>query len=200
MKPTARAKLETYTDPANHYSFRTYDRQSEVDAPLTAADVLSANLLSLKLGWRDAIPMFADGDGPEQRLRVALDAALEELRDAKAFESYESVEALEQAVVSLSAANAATEGVNNWTPVTVSKVLHRRRPQIVPLNDSIVRKFYDVTMEQSATLRASLWHDVRDNEDWLGPLASTTTTSDGRQLSLLRLADILIWMDGMSRN
>jgi hypothetical protein len=70
----------------------------------------------------------------------------------------------------------------------------------VPLNDSIVRKFYDVTMEQSATLRASLWHDVRDNEDWLGPLASTTTTSDGRQLSLLRLADILIWMDGMSRN
>jgi hypothetical protein len=193
LKPTAADILAKYTDPALHYAFLTYDRQGDVDEPLSPADVLSANLLSLKLGWKEVIPLFASGDGPEQRLRLALDRALKDLRDAKPLESYESVDALEAAVASLTKANAATVKVRNWTPVTVSKVLHRRLPQIVPINDSRVRKFYDVKMKESGKLRASLWRDIRENEDWMRPLASTTTTPDGRPLSLLRLADVLIW-------
>jgi hypothetical protein len=39
-----------------------------------------ANLLSLKLGWRDVTPLFAAGNTPPVRLRQALDAALTEAR------------------------------------------------------------------------------------------------------------------------
>jgi hypothetical protein len=193
LKSDAAEVLAEYTDPALNYAFLTYDRQGDVNDPIGPADILSANLLSLKLGWKEVIPLFAEGDGPAQRLRIALDEALKDLHDAKPLESYESVGELEKAVASLTAANAATAEVRNWTPVTVSKVLHRRRPQIVPINDSRVRKFYDIKMKESSKLRAMLWKDIRENEDWVRPLASTITTPDGRPLSLLRLADILIW-------
>lgn len=191
-RSTAEETLAKYTDPAGYYAFSTYDRLWHEDQDkLTPSDVLMANLLSLRLGWQDVIPLFAEGDGPAQQLRTALDEALFVLRDQKPFESYESVEALEHAVRSLAVANEASGEVKGWTAVTVSKVLHRRRPHIVPLIDSRVRRFYGVT--NAAKIRAALWHDLRENSAWLVPLAESRTTPDGRPLTLLRLADILIW-------
>jgi hypothetical protein len=176
--------------------------QGDVSGSLTPADVLMANLLSLKLGWEEVVPLFAEGDGPAQSLREKLNIALTELAGTEHFEDYDSVEKLETAVASLAAANAATTKVKNWTPTTVSKVLHRRRPHIVPLNDSYVRAFYCVKTTESKLLRETLWRDLQGNKEWMSELASTVRTPDGRKLTLLRLADILIWMDmrGKSRN
>lgn len=150
-----------------------------------------ANLLSLKLSARDVIPLFTEGDGPAQRLRKAIDQALVELRDVACLESYDDVSRLEEAVESLAVANRAALEVKGWTAVTVSKVLHRRRPHIVPLIDSRVYSFYGT--KYPSEVRACLWEDIRANTDWMAPLAKTTATPDGRPLSLLRLADILIW-------
>lgn len=93
----------------------------------------------------------------------------------------------------LAAANRATRAVPRWTPVTVSKVLHRFAPQVVPIVDSRVRAFYGVRAGQEAELRRRLWADLRDNIDWLRPIADAHQTRDRRQLTVLRLADILIW-------
>jgi hypothetical protein len=191
VQPEARRKLETYTSNRLDYAFGTYDRRGVVDAPLAASDVLMANLLSLRLSARHVIPLFMEGDGPAQRLRAALDNALVALQDADAFESYDNLEQLETAVESLAAANTAALHVKWWTAVTVSKVLHRRRPHIVPLIDSRVYRFYGA--KHPAAVRKALWEDIRGNSDWLADLAATVRTPDGRPLSLLRLADILIW-------
>ncbi len=191
LKDVAERKLDDYTSPTKGYAFNTYDIAGEPDAPLTPADVLMANLLSLKLSAREVIPLFNEGDGPAQELRKALDHALVELRNAKPFESYEDITALEEAVTSLAKANFHSISVPEWTAVTVSKVLHRRRPQIVPLYDSRVQDFYGVRKPQN--FRAALWEDIQDNLDWLSEMASTKKTPDGRELSVLRLADILIW-------
>lgn len=182
-----------YADPRDHYSFQTYDHWYGHDGPLIPSDVLMANLMSLRLGWQEVIPLFAAGDGPHQRLRVALGRALDDLSRSDRFESYESVDALEAAVESLAAANVAAEAVPGWTDVTVSKVLHRRRPHIVPIIDSRVRKFYGA--RKPSAVRAALWEDLRQNQQWLLAMVSTRTTPDGRPLSVLRLADILIWME-----
>ncbi|WP_356833884.1 DUF6308 family protein [Arthrobacter sp. APC 3897] len=48
---------------------------------------------------------------------------------------------LECAVQSLAAASMAAIQVKWWTAVSVSKVLHRRRPHIVPLIDSRIKNF-----------------------------------------------------------
>lgn len=150
-----------------------------------------ANLLSLQLSARDVIPLFMDDDGPAQRLLQALNAALAELGNAAAFETYDELPELECAVQSLAAANTAAIPVKWWTAVTVSKVLHRRRPHIVPLVDSRIKEFYGAKRPES--VRRALWEDIRENADWLGELAATKKTPDGHRLSLLRLADILIW-------
>ncbi len=195
LRVTAPGVLDRYCSPSGHYAFNTYDVQGDIDAPLSPSDVLMANLLSLSLRWQEVIPLFSEGVGPQQSVRVALDVALAELKDLPPLEAFDTYEALEDAVTSLSAANAATVGYTNWTPTTVSKVLHRRRPQIVPLNDSYVRTFYDVrSTKDSAILRKALWEDLRANGPWLTELAKTRKTTDGRPLTLLRLADILIWM------
>ncbi|MET3937168.1 DUF6308 family protein [Arthrobacter sp. OAP107] len=191
LRSSAQRKLERYTSTNLEYAFNTYDHQGEIDTPLRPADVLMANLLSLQLSARDVIPLFTDGDGPAQLLRKALDTALLELRDAKSFESYEDLSELEQAVESLAAANSAAVPVKWWTAITVSKVLHRRRPQIVPLIDSRVYEFYGT--RRPGAVRKALWEDIRENAGWLTDLAAIRRTPDGRSLSLLRLADILIW-------
>ena len=183
--------LNRYTDPAGLFAFHTYDRLPDPGAPLTPEDILLANLLSLRLGWPEVIPLFADGEEAPQALRAAMESALTALRNAPAFEDFASIEALEDALAPVARANEATAPVPNWTAVTVSKVLHRRLPHIVPIIDSRVRAFYSV--RKPAQVRAALWQDIRANSGWLLETAAAYRTSDGRPLSTLRCADILIW-------
>lgn len=194
LKDHAGLILDEYTDGAKHYAFRTYDRAplNQGDA-LLPEDVLAANLLSLKLSWQEVVPLFAEGDGAPQRLLAALNAALVPLRAARPFERYQSVEEMQSALAPVARANEATVGVGGWTQVTVSKVLHRHAPHIVPLVDSRVRTFYGGRAGKEAELRARIWQDLRDNLEWLAPLAQQYRTPDGRDLSALRTLDILIW-------
>lgn len=189
----AEDRLRAYMDPSGPYAYRTYDHWYGEDGALVPSDVLLANLMSLRLGWREVIPLFAEGHGEGPALRLALDKALTDLATARNFEDYESLDGLEGALASLAAANVASKSVRKWTAVTVSKVLHRRRPHIVPIIDSRVRKFYGA--KQPSALRAAIWEDIRLNRDWLADLAFTRTTPDGRPLTVLRVADILIWME-----
>ncbi|MDQ0212568.1 hypothetical protein [Arthrobacter bambusae] len=110
LRATAPEVLDRYCSPSGQYAFNTYYVQGDIDAPLSPGDVLMANLLSLSLRWQEVIPLFAEGVGPQQRLRVALDVALAELKDLPPLESFDTYEALEGAVTSLSAPNAATVG------------------------------------------------------------------------------------------
>lgn len=195
LRVSAEETVLAYVSPGAHFAFTTYDVLGDALGPLSPADVLMANLLSLKLGWQEVVPLFAEGEGPAQELRKKLDTALSDLAETKPFEDFDSLEELEESVASLSAANAASKNVPQWTPTTVSKVLHRRRPHIVPLNDSYVRGFYCVRDTESRLLRRALWNDLRENREWMSDLASNIRTTDGRTLTLLRLADILIWME-----
>lgn len=191
LREIAPQRLDDYTNPAGTYAFRTYDNAPANTGPLLSEDILAANLLSLRLGWREVVPLFADGHDAGNALREALDHALTALADSPAFEDHDSTDALEATLKPLAVANEATAGVRGWSAVTVSKVLHRRLPHIVPVVDSRVRRFYASTAQP--TLRARLWRDLRDNAAWLRPLAAAYRTPDGRNLSLLRAADIVIW-------
>src|SRR5215470_8622793 len=66
LRPGAEKHLDGFTDPTKLYAFATYDRAEVHEGPLTAADVLMANLLSLRLGWRDVIPLFTEQTHPRQ--------------------------------------------------------------------------------------------------------------------------------------
>ena len=196
LRDTSRAKMDAYTDPSGLFSFATYDASPTNHSDrLRPEDILAANLLSLRLSWREVIPLFAEGDGAPQRLRTLLDAAMVSARSIdRPFEAFKSLAALDAALVPLAAANAATADVAGWTAVTVSKVLHRHAPNIVPIVDSRVLGFYGLRRPgQAKDLRHRLWQDIQSNQGWLGDLAADYRTPDGRPLSVLRLVDILIW-------
>lgn len=187
--------LDAYTSARGMYAFRTYDARPANDSgQLRPEDILAANLLSLRLSASDVIPLFATGDGAPQELLESMNTALSNLREARAFEEYESAGELDLALTSLKRANEAARKVDGWTSVTVSKVLHRHVPHVVPIIDSRVRSFYGVNKQQDDKLYHLLWEDVRDNAEWLHEHARKCRTPDGRELSVLRVADILIWM------
>ena len=168
LRDVAQARVDNYTAPSGHYAFRTYDRvPGGHGGSLLPEDVLAANLLSLRLSADAVTPLFAEGDGPHQGLLGAMNAALGKLRDVDAFESYSAVDALEETRPLSGERNRATEAVRGWTAVTVSKVLHRHLPHIVPIVDSRVRQFYGLPRASVAKLRASLHADIRANQDWL---------------------------------
>jgi hypothetical protein len=77
--------------------------------------------------------------------------------------------------------------------VTVSKVLHRLRPNLVPIIDSKVRAFYDTPESDPPTFFRRLHADLTKHRAMLEELAEGRTTPDGRPLSQLRVADIVIW-------
>lgn len=196
---SARQSLDAFTAPDSSYAFRTYDVvPANSSGQLRPEDILVANLLSLRLGGRDVTRLFADGDGPPQQLLTAMNRAMVALREAPPFETYSSTDELDLALKSLAEANKATDSVSQWTSVTVSKVLHRHAPHIVPIVDSRVRTFYGLRRRQGRELRHRLWADVRENLEWLAELGHDYPTEDGRPLSVLRVADILIWMPSPS--
>lgn len=200
-KHTAADSLSKYTSPRGGYAFRTYDVQpAHRGEGLLPEDILAANLLSLRLSAADVIPLFAEGDQSPLKLLEAMNAALVALRDERPFEAQASTADLDQALAALVKANEAAKSVPGWTSVTVSKVLHRHAPQIVPIIDSRVRSFYGVKNNQDRKLYHQLWSDIRENEGWLAELGRDHRTADGRELSLLRVADILIWMQSTDPN
>lgn len=192
---TARQSLDAFTAPDSLYAFRTYDVvPANSSDQLRPEDILAANLLSLRLSGSDVTRLFADGDGPPQQLLTAMNRALVALRGAPPFEICSSTDELDRVLQPLAEANDAADSVSKWTSVAVSKVLHRHAPQIVPIVDSRVRAFYGLRRSQGRELRHHLWADVRENVDWLAELGHDYSTVDGRPLSVLRVADILIWM------
>lgn len=192
--------MDAYTDPAGDFAFNTYDQAPVSGAPLTAADVLMANLLSLRLGWQDVIPLFSTAQTPFTHLRAVLDAALTEARSLPGLESCTGD------LVAMPALRLANETASRtspylpdrprtWTPATVSKVLHRLAPT-VPIIDSHVKAFYASTWP--GVIRTRLRDDLVANLDWLAGLAKRYPVR-GESMPLTRVADILIWMDGQSR-
>lgn len=138
----AQHHLDTYRNPKSNFAFQTYDhwhgRSPDVVTPL---DCLAANLLSMRLGHRRVIPLFQDTNSAETKLR----GAMQEVLDATQAQdvAFHRLSTTEECPFSLVvAAVDATADVYGWRGITVTKVLHRLRPHLVPLVDSVVQAFY----------------------------------------------------------
>ena len=191
LRSCAGQHLDAYTDPKSQFAFSTYDRIYGSGDIFTPLDCFAANLLSMRLGHRDVIPLFAAEKSAAVRLRNAMQTVLDNTTaKSPSFLDLQSID--EDPFTLLRAANFATENVKGWKAVGVCKTLHRLRPTLVPLYDSVVRNFYQ-TGDNPPKFFTTLHHDLRANRQWLEKLIATRTTPDGRPLSTLRAADIIIW-------
>jgi hypothetical protein len=181
-------------------AFNAYDRVGDPRS-LSPTDCLAPNLLSMKLGWRDIVPMFTahagDQPSPHAVLYEAMAAVLTADPDSSVrFEDLDLEEAGSPWSV-VRAAMAASEPVRGLTAVAVSKTLHRKRPHLVPIYDSEVFRYYlgrGPSGKRAPKLFWSVVHqDVRDSGEFLAALGAGLSTPDGREVSALRLLDIVVW-------
>lgn len=77
--------------------------------------------------------------------------------------------------------------------VAVTKILHRKRPQLVPINDSRVRAFFGITDGSYSTVFRCIHEDVTTHGDLLDTWRQPYMI-DKRPMSRLRALDIVIWM------
>lgn len=89
----------------------------------------------------------------------------------------------------------AVSACNGLTSVAVTKILHRKRPTLVPINDSRVRNFYGVS-HSYARLFVAIHQDLcrPGTVEHLDSLRNGRQTPSGSEMTRLRALDILIWM------
>ena len=188
----APAHLDTYVDPAGGRAFATYDRLGDEPNTMAPVDVFAPGLLDAPVRGDDVRRLFLP-EGPQRDLRVKMEKLLLDEEAARAkFEELDLADetgpwALVRAVLIAS----------NRTPrikaSKVTKMLHRKRPALVPIFDSRVAEFYGCTPRRPSEFWPILQADLKENGAWLSTLISDLRTPDRRLLTTLRALDIIVW-------
>lgn len=87
----------------------------------------------------------------------------------------------------------ACESTPDIKAVKVTKILHRKRPALVPIFDSRVAAFYGVSRNKPWDFWPVIQKEVLQHADWLHHLTRDTLTPDGRPVTELRVLDIVVW-------
>ncbi|GAA4674102.1 hypothetical protein GCM10023347_30290 [Streptomyces chumphonensis] len=203
LRGCAESHLRSYTDPWGPRAFRTYDRQGD-PTRLSPLDCLAPALLSVRTDYKQVVPLFRP-DGPGAQVLQAMEAVLAD--EACATADFLEVtldpptgawSLVDRALVATG--EAGGRGLPGFKAVAVTKILHRKRPRLVPIFDSSVYEFYLGRKPLTGAYRDTprrLWPllqaDLRRHRDWIEGLTTPIRTPDERPLSLLRAADIIIW-------
>jgi hypothetical protein len=185
----------TSTDP---YAFPAYDRfQQDENDPLrlSDADLLAPTLLNVPVKIRTFYGL--------QRVRRELEAALAHpnlVHPLAEVDDRASVHAMVEPLYSVLDGDAPPVGALG---TTLSKILHRKRPQSIVLHDQWVRACYIGDDAPVPTARTREWadymalvtyaigEDIRAQPDQFAQLDAAASTPG--ELSAVRLLDILAW-------
>lgn len=184
--------LHHYIDPALKRAFGAYDRIGDADT-IQPTDALAPALLDAPVSGAIVIQMFSDVESPFAELRRAMQDLLDKTRaPCSSFADIDLEDpagqwGLVRKVLKLS------DNTSGLKASKVTKMLHRKRPELVPIFDSKVATFYGDTARKPSLLWPKLQHDLRESRDQLGALADGVMTPDGRQISSLRVLDIVVW-------
>jgi hypothetical protein len=140
------------------------------------------------------VEMFADRDTPAAALRGAMQHLLDET-SAERPPRFENLD-LEDERCEWELVRSVLRSTGPVVGIRASKatkMLHRKRPTMVPIFDSKVAAFYGVPAANPGELWPVLQGDLRVGLAELTCLAVNIRTSEGRQLTPLRALDIIIW-------
>ena len=214
----ARGLLERYVSDFENFGWPLYD-QDPTPSTLVGVDLASPALLSYPIWSKHLNEMgrrTREGEEEINHFNVLFEAMVAFV-NTKSNEKFWEVPYSAVASLSTRERGDEVEGSPGFTKllacfdaaqecerlgtVAVTKILHRKRPDLVPINDSLVRRFYGVKYSY-APLFAAIHNDLQDEETFkmLQDLASPYTGLDGRKMSILRALDIVIWMYEKSRN
>jgi hypothetical protein len=192
LKDCAAEHIRRYIDPNCRRAFGAYDRIGDADT-FEPTDTLAPALLDAPVSGVIVIQMFSEVESPFAQLRRAIQDLLHETQlRCPSFADVDLEDSagqwgLVRRVLILS------DNTPGLKASKITKMLHRKRPELVPIFDSKVAAFYGETARKPSLLWPKLQHDLRESHDLLAHLADGVMTPDGRQISLLRVLDIVVW-------
>ncbi|MGD9753195.1 MAG: DUF6308 family protein [Acidimicrobiia bacterium] len=200
LAENAERYLRSYCDPTSRYAWPAYDLDAN-PGRLVPTDLLSPALLSYPIRGKYLQQMLqepAPGEGRNpyaelvHRLQVAAtDAAARHL----AFHEIDPDRLNDRSLAGwglVLVAVDATRHCSGLSSVAVTKILHRKLPDLVPIRDSRLERFYGAT--GPTDLFGRIHRDLHRHGDLLDLLRAPYRLPDGRQQSRLRALDIVFWM------
>lgn len=187
--------LLAYVDPEGAYAYPAYDELvTNGSAELVDGDLLAPSLLDAHVDYarfvllKRMLPSLRDG------MAALPPTALEDTDDAGIAKVAHCFAVLDEAKF----VRAGARGT------IVSKVLHRKRPDLIPLYDSRIWTAYTVSgaigrgshrpwVEVMQALCHSMRADISNNRAEFESLRAAAAEK-GARLTLLRTLDILVWM------
>jgi hypothetical protein len=199
--------LDQYCDPTSKNAWPLYDDDPSPDT-LCGADLTAPALLSYPItrkyldgfGRHAPNPDKGDETNPYRRLFTAMATFVGEQSGLTFADLPDNVVkgTDKSPPVEWSLFVACLDEVQHcgglWS-TAVTKILHRKRPHLVPVNDSLVREFYGARNSYRA-LFESIHQELNDKDTvaLLEDLAGRYKTPRGRTMTTLRALDIIVWM------
>jgi hypothetical protein len=183
--------LRDYLDPAGGRAFATYDRVGDA-ATLLPADCFAPALLNAPLTGREVRAMYQP-DGPFRHLRDTMQAVLADERACSSRFEEQDLDSPDGPWALIRAALVASDSTPGIKASKVTKILHRKRPRLVPIFDSKVASFYEVSTRMPSKLWPLLKVEIANHGPWLSGLANSYSCPDGRAITSLRVLDIVVW-------
>jgi hypothetical protein len=199
---TAARYIETYFEPQANgrprftgSRFETFTGgDAEEPNRITPADLTAVSMLSVHVRGQAALGITETLAGDIEPLlrKIPVNAKLEEI-DAAEFARY-----LGKNSVAAKLWDLLRQHRDRWRvgQTTASKILARKRPHLIPIYDSVV------AAQTTRTDSKDYWQDWFDafqgeeGRDLAGQLGRIREQSGQDHLSLLRVLDIVLWMDG----
>ncbi len=194
--------VKDYCATTSKYAWPTYDID-EYPHILMPTDVLATAFLNYRIKPKYLQEMFQTSE-PEQTSneyhqllgglkRVVEDESTRDIGFEELLPSQLTDQSSSGWGLVIEAINLA-QGCSGLTSVFVTKVLHRKRPRLIPIHDSKVRQFYGITNHSYENLFRVIHSDVVDYGDFLDDLRKNYTLPSDTKMSRLRALDIAVWM------
>lgn len=174
--------------------FESIGAQAGTEDVFTAADLYSVSTLSVEVPPRAGIAMLGD-EAPEFNglLEQVPNVAIGALSESE-FEKHLGLDSKAMELWDLLRRNRPGDIKWDIGPTTASKILARKRPHLIPIEDSVVNRVIDLGRGDSWRLWWEAFHADGDN---LEERATKLRAEIGRpELSTLRVFDVMLWMWG----
>lgn len=183
--------LDAYcNNRGSRFAWVTYDGPGDPGI-LSPADVLATGFVNVPIGKRQVWEMFG-ANNEYGVLRRLIQAVLDQTSyAAPVLEELSLGSGPEWAAIE--AAMLCTDTTARFTPTVVSKILHRKRPNLMPMMD---RHVFDAYAEGTKDWRETMLRlqgDLREHSEALDRLRAPYQSPDGRPMTRLRALDIVVW-------
>ena len=199
----AKKSLETYCGRSSLYSWPYYDIDKTPNL-LEPTDILATSFLDYPIKDK-VIQELMRGYGIHSEtteytklFKLLSDVVADESAKGLSFEDIPMEQLGDREMGGWGKVLTAIDAVQeceSLTSVFVTKVLHRKRPNLVPIHDSKLRSFYGIKDHSCSDLFLAIHRDVIQNRDYLDELRGKYVLPNGAVMSRLRVLDIVVWMN-----